>query len=438
VDGTRGFRLALIGYDRDHVDAFCRTLDERAGELRARVDELEEQLARMRERKPITADQAFANVARETQRILQAAHDAGARMLVESRDQAQKELALARQERSQIISDGYRARDELREQLRRLDAARARLAGQLHAATTEIERLASGLEKGGHAGVDEASLAARRAERALTGTDVQRRPLSPGTPLRVIDGDDRSPPTRERSRRRPRSSWPEGGSPFDDKRADLAPLGVALIERLNEELGDVRDRLRELVRSNNAADRSSGGITFDDRAVAAIADAGRAQLEQAYDRGARAAGGGRGLGEQPQLDDEIGAPLVAVFEERLGAPIRELLADGARADDPPWVLVERIDGIVSDASAAMVSQIAETELSRAYERGKLATWSNSDVAARRWVVSPRGHRSDEACRGNVDAGAVPVAAPFPSGDDTPPRRDGCTCTTVAADEESEP
>ena len=96
-------------------------MDDIVGELRGRADDLEQQLEQMQRAKPITAEQAFANVARETWRILQAAQEAGARMLKESREQARSELALARRKRSQIIGDGYRARDEMTEQLRQLD-----------------------------------------------------------------------------------------------------------------------------------------------------------------------------------------------------------------------------------------------------------------------------------------------------------------------------
>jgi hypothetical protein len=85
----------------------------------------------------------------------------------------------------------------------------------------------------------------------------------------------------------------------------------------------------------------------------------------------------------------------------------------------------------------MVAEIAETELSRAYERGKLVTWSEGS-AARRWIVSPRGHRRDDRCRQNAKAGAMPPNEPFPSGEHAPPRFSGCTCTTSAAEEENDP
>ncbi|HSK97109.1 MAG TPA: hypothetical protein VK891_10870, partial [Euzebyales bacterium] len=85
----------------------------------------------------------------------------------------------------------------------------------------------------------------------------------------------------------------------------------------------------------------------------------------------------------------------------------------------------------------MVAEIAETELSRAYEHGKLATWSEEGVA-RRWISSPRGHRRDERCRRNGEVGALPPEEPFPSGEHAPPRFSGCTCTTSALKEDNDP
>lgn len=442
MGGTREFNLALIGYDRQQVDEFRDETDAMLEELRTRVVELEQELERMQHEKPITANQAFANVARETQRILQAAQDAGARMLGESREQADNELAHARRERSQIVGDGYRARDEMSEQLRHLDKARARLIRQLQDASAEIQRVSAGLESSVTA-TDEAAAPSRRmVERARTGTDEGPRPFSSGASLRVIAGDD----TRQRQRPRtlPRRSEPPmsdagpGGDLLADKRDQLAPLRVALIERLSDELGVVRDQLRERVRRSSDAGDATGDITFDAPAIARVAEAGATQLRQAFELGAAAAAAGRRDLETATSTEDVGSALIGVLDERVGAPIRALLSDGEAADDPPWVLVERIEGVISDASAAMVAQIAETELSRAYERGKLATWTAGGVEARRWIASPRGHRSDAACRTNARAGAMVLPTPFSSGDVTPPRFDGCTCTTDAASKESDP
>ncbi|HEX6256672.1 MAG TPA: DivIVA domain-containing protein [Euzebyales bacterium] len=439
MSGTRDFPTAFIGYDRARVATFCDDLEDLVERLRARNDELEVQLEEMRRAKPITADQAFENVARETQRILQAARDAGERMVTEARERAENELTMARRERAQIVGDGYRARDEMAAELRQLDKARSRLIRQLHDATTEIEQLRTALDRTRSTGRDARS-ATGGPPRALTGTDQAPPPASAaGTGLRVVPGGDRSRPApRPLPSRHDRRADGEAGGESDPTsvRRNLAALHPILVDRLNGELAAARDRMRERLRAGNdpGADREHWNA-FDADVVAA---AGASQLRRAYELGARAATRDAVVPEPATVRGDVAEPLARVLDERIGGPIRRLMTDGDRMDDPPWVLVERIDGIVSDAAAAMVSQVAGIELSRAYERGKLATWTNGDIAARRWVVEPRGHGSDETCRKNAEAGAVAIAHAFPSGERTPPRHDGCTCTTVVADEESDP
>lgn len=265
-------------------------------------------------------------------------------------------------------------------------------------------------------------------------------------------------------RRRPRPRGPhrdvasrvggEGCTVSGTRDFNLALLGYdrRQVDAFCDEVGEIVGELRGRADDPAHPPGGAGGGRTDAEGVA------RAGHERAC---ARPAGGGhRGSGGGPAAPgfdlgsraaatecdrlhpstrgEAIYATMGTVLDEGVGTPLRDLLAEGDRVEAPPWVLVERIDGIVSELSAGMVAQIAETELSHAYERGKLATWSSGDVTARRWIVSQRGHRSDETRRSNADAGAVPVAAPFPSGEHTPPRREGCTCATVAADEESDP
>jgi cell division septum initiation protein DivIVA len=438
VSGMRDFPTAFIGYDRVRVDTFCDGLEDLVDRLRARNDELEAQLDEMRRAKPITADQAFENVARETQRILQAARDAGARMVDEAREQAERELTMARRERSQIVGDGYRARDEMAAELRQLDMARSRLLGQLRDATTQIEQLRATLDRARSSNRDARS-ATGGSQHALTGTDHAPAPAAaptPATGLRVVAGGDRSGPGRQREQRRDRRTDGGAVAAHADGRDGLAAMQPSLADRLDGELAAARDRMRERLRAGTApgADRQRWN-PFD---AAEVAAAGTSQLRHAFELGARDAARDAAALEPAPVHDDVAEPLAQVLDDRIGVPIRRLLSDGDRMDDPPWVLVERIDGVVSDAATAMVSQIAETELSRAYERGKLATWTNGNVKARRWVVGPRGHGSDEICRKNAEAGAVATAHAFPSGEHAPPRHDECTCTTVVADEESDP
>lgn len=436
---TRSFSTSVVGYDRGEVDAFRDDMAEMIGDLRGRIEALERKLREFEHSKPITANQAFAHVARETQRILQVAQDAGARMLQQAREQAENELAVARREHAQIVGEGYRTRDKMGDQLGELDQARARLLQKLYDASSEIERICAAVESDPPGEVRRV-LSEQVMEHSRTGTDLTRRPLRPGDQpaLRVVNGDDgREHPVRaRRSTRREELPAKTGGDPQIDKRDQLAPLGVAMVDGLREELRVVRDRLREHLRQ--AADaKQPVDIVLDGAALAGAVAVGNGILGRSFDLGARAAAAEHDASTPAEHDGQDDGVLADVLDARIGAPIRTLLDHSREVRDPPWVLAERVDGVISDASEAMVAEIAETELSRAYERGRLATWSEGS-AARRWIVSPRGHRRDDRCRENAEAGALPPDEPFPSGEHAPPRFSGCTCTTSAAEEENDP
>jgi DivIVA domain-containing protein len=436
---TRSFSTSVVGYDRHEVDAFREDVANVIAKLRGRNEALERQLRDFEHAKPITADQAFAQVARETQRILQVAQDAGARMLQQAREQAENELAVARREHAQIVGEGYRLRDQMGDQLEELDQARARLLQKLYEASSEIERLCAAVESDPPGDIRRV-LSEQVMEHSRTGTDLARQPLHAGEQpaLRVVSGDDgqEHPVLARRTARREELPMRTGGDPLIDKRDQLAPLGAAMIDGLREELRVLRDRLREHLR--RAADaKQHVDIVLDGAALSGTISVGNSILDRAFELGARAAAADLDDATPAERDEEEDTVLADVLDARIGAPIRTLLDHAREVRDPPWVLAERVDGVISDASEAMVAEIAETELSRAYERGKLATWSKGS-AARRWIVSPQGHRRDDHCHQNAKTGALPPDEPFPSGEQAPPRFSGCTCTTSAAEEENDP
>lgn len=391
---VREFNLALMGYDRRQVDAFADEIDAIVEQLRQQVAQLTEELDELRQAKPITADQAFANVGRETQQILQAA-----------------------------------------QQLRRLDETRTQLVRQLQGAAAEVERVAAGLET-------DTWTSTEVVRRASTGTDAAR-PRTSGAALRVVSSDE---PTSSRQRRaEPAPTAPSvselGGDLLADRRDQLASIRQTLIDHLTDGLYAARDQLRERVRQLSDSD---DGVAVDTATFGPVAKVAAVQLRQAFDVGARAAARDPRCPAPATSSDDVSQPLTEILEELVTSPVQELLAVGRAADDPPWVLAERLDGVVSDAVEAMVGRIADTELSRAYERGRLATWTGGGVVARRWIVGPRGHPSDNACRSNATEGDVAVSEPFPSGEHTPPQQDRCNCTTTTtttttvADEENSP
>ena len=83
---TRSFSTSVMGYDRGEVEAFRQDVADMIDDLQERIGALQRKVREFEQAKPITADQAFAQVARETQRVLQVAQDAGARLLQQARE----------------------------------------------------------------------------------------------------------------------------------------------------------------------------------------------------------------------------------------------------------------------------------------------------------------------------------------------------------------
>ncbi|MBA2530416.1 MAG: DivIVA domain-containing protein, partial [Euzebyales bacterium] len=142
----RDFLVSLRGYDRDEVRTFLRRVAEEAGDARARTAELEQQVERLgAERAAALADRPealpasieaaaiFAEIGQETQRILEAAQEAGAHIRHKARMDADRELHAARAEAGQVINDSRRRREDAERILAELREARVSLAEELRA-----------------------------------------------------------------------------------------------------------------------------------------------------------------------------------------------------------------------------------------------------------------------------------------------------------------
>lgn len=469
---ARRFSVSLLGYDRQEVDDFHREASATTARLRAHVAELERRINEHERSKPITAEQAFAQVGRETQRVLQAAQDAAARIVAQAREEAEREVTGARREHSQIVGEGYRARDTMSEQLAQLDQARALLVQRLYDATAAVERTVAMLESDRPATPAARQAVPEQLVERQTGTEVGRRRSGEAT-LRIVEdaSGSESSARLDRDARQPLHAWRpdergarDDGTPLGTSRRDgrrggpvstpaedgtsgsdtdvarltfklerLAGLRDPLVDILRRQLDAVRDDIRERLR-RSTDDNDAAVAPFDETVLAGVAEAGRKPLVEAFALGAAVAAS---ADDAPAVavDIELGDELLVELDTRIGAPVRTVIAHSAAEEDPPWVVAERVEAIFADASAAMVAEITQTELSRAYERGMLATWSQERVTARRWVVGPQGHRRDQRCRRNTEAGPVVLDEAFPSGDQQPPRFGGCTCTTAANEEE---
>lgn len=156
----RDFLVSLRGFDRAEVRAFLtevadhvRGLEERGRaaesahvEETARAVEAAEARAVTGQDQPAPAAASdasaiFADIGRETQRILESAHEAAESILRQARVDADREVQAARRQAARLIAEGEQRREETEEMVAGLEAARGALSSQLREIETMIERI---------------------------------------------------------------------------------------------------------------------------------------------------------------------------------------------------------------------------------------------------------------------------------------------------------
>lgn len=78
--------------------------------------------------------------------------------------------------------------------------------------------------------------------------------------------------------------------------------------------------------------------------------------------------------------------------------------------------------------------IARTEISNAQIQGSLTGWRASGVVTQKQWILGSEHDRDDICDENAAAGAIPLDADFPSGDDAPPGHPNCSCDCLGLTE----
>ena len=104
---SREFLVSLRGYDRDEVHAFLGRVAEQLAQTEAKASQLQQRLDRFKEQQPAVAGLAepapsqqvspepsamFAEIGKETQRILEAAQEAGSQIQRKARQEADRDL----------------------------------------------------------------------------------------------------------------------------------------------------------------------------------------------------------------------------------------------------------------------------------------------------------------------------------------------------------
>lgn len=160
---SRTFLVSLRGYDREEVAAFLDEvadqvsgLVERLEQSDAKVSQAEEDKARAEEAvadkpaaeaepAPAAAQPApenpFAEIGQETQRILEAAQQAGDEMRAKAREEADRELKAARAQADRIIAEGERRREDMERTVQALEDAREKIADDFRGLGRTVEEV---------------------------------------------------------------------------------------------------------------------------------------------------------------------------------------------------------------------------------------------------------------------------------------------------------
>lgn len=189
---SREFLVSLRGYDRDEVHAFLGRVAEQLAQTEAKAQQLQQRLDRLKAQQgapsaePVSApaptaatspepSAMFAEIGKETQRILEAAQEAGQQIQRKARQEADRDLQSARSQAAKLIAEGERRREHIERVVSELEQARAAMSVQLRGVGRTIEQTLKELAPNG-AG----SATVREALGAQAGQDAARAERSSG------------------------------------------------------------------------------------------------------------------------------------------------------------------------------------------------------------------------------------------------------------------
>jgi DivIVA domain-containing protein len=150
---SREFLVSLRGYDRDEVHSFLDQVARHVEDLQAQVETLQSgQSATALAAYPpdpdvvppvpaADANAFFADLGKTTQRILEAAHEAGSEIQRRARNEAEHELADARARAVKLVAEGQRRREVIEGVVHMLEERRVALADDLRSVAATVEQV---------------------------------------------------------------------------------------------------------------------------------------------------------------------------------------------------------------------------------------------------------------------------------------------------------
>lgn len=367
------FLVALRGYDRDEVHAFLTQVAGEFADLAARVASLEADLeaatdpanapaaARVQPAPPPpppppTPSALFAEIGQQTQRILEAAQEAGDELKRKARQDAQNDIENARSQASQLVADGERRREQIEAVVAQLEEARQRLAAQLEGVGRSIgealrdlvpqEPVADGNEP---------------PDRLVDTGELPATPLAP--PAEPPPGDQTTAVVSGSPNGR-------GSEALELRAAALSPLHPRMVRALKRGFGDLHRA--SLNRLRNAEGRGTvEEIMPSENETSGLGEVAAEFLREAYRSGLAAAAAGSGTTPQPA--DPAAAPgseeLAVEAGEKVRQGLRGQLEEGLARGDSLAALTDRITGVFEGLRGPGTDEMVATALIRAYESG---------------------------------------------------------------------
>jgi DivIVA domain-containing protein len=416
---SRTFLVALRGFDRDEVKAYLSQVADAMSDLEKRLEERPPEPpapSASVDAPPVAVQEPspFAEVAAQTQRILEAAQDAAEEIRERARSETERELKQARAQAARIIAEGERRREDIERAVEALTGARADLSEGLRDIGRTIERILREL------GPEPAASTVRQALADTAREDAAGAPADSSPPA----APDPEPPEAEPE------AEPERG--VQRRSEALEALHPKLVRKLKRGLQDLQNATLDALRRNPERANVEPFLPDED-AVHALAALAEEQLDLANAAGIAA--GGEAAGTAVSLEPS-GRALATQLGSELGGVLLTRLADTLRsgfdAGQGMTALTERVDVVFNRMKSGAAGDVAAVALVRAYEGGKKDAWAASGVTHRRWVRATEPACTDPRCVDNEAAGAVPVGERFPSRHDAPPVRPGCHCSTAPA------
>lgn len=220
---------------------------------------------------------------------------------------------------------------------------------------------------------------------------------------------------------------PETGEAMARRVEALGDLSITTSGRLKRLLQEDQNALLDNIRTNRGRGDFETDISPYEEQLGRIRDGLREPLQAAFDAGRTSAGATEPGDPRESIDDLVTKQVL----EPLRSEISRVVKPGLEAQDTPTAIGERAGDVYRVWKGVRTEMLGEGLAFAMYHYGLLDRWGEAGVSGKRWALSTDEPNCTGACRINSDAGMVGITDPFPSGHSAPPAHGGCNCCLVS-------